>query len=62
MTAQVEKFFFVRNSEGYDLVEYECKGMGSQYTFCDELADCFTFERASNLAAIYGGTVVPAPF
>ena len=54
--------YWVANNKGETLVEQQCRGMGSLFSFCAGMADEFTLEEATRLAGIYGGKVVRAWF
>lgn len=60
-TVTTEKTYWVENAEGQTLTEQSCKGMGSKYSFCDEMADAYTLDEAARLSTIYGGMIVPTP-
>lgn len=50
--------YWIENADGQTLVEQQCKGMGSIYTFCDDVADEFTLEDARKLSETHGGKIV----
>jgi len=56
-----QRIYWIENEAGETLVEQQCMGMGSHYSFCSEMADGFTSDEAAKLSTIYGGMIVPAP-